>query len=225
LTPYDERHEVTMPDSIDTIANDVGDSLLGNESLTDDAALFTTLLRLLAAGSPVTLEEAATTAGRSPEQVREALASRGDVELDEQGRIVGYGITLRATPHRFEVEGRQLYTWCALDTLMFPRLLGTSARVESPSHGNGAAIRVEVEPDRVVRVDPPGAVVSLVTPDAPQSVRMSFCNQVHFFADQDDASSWLVEHPEATVVSVADAYEIGRRLADAMLEGAPDNCC
>lgn len=214
-----------MADSIDTITQDVHDSLLGKESLTDDAPLFTSLLRLLAEGRPVTAEQLATAAGRAPEQVTAALAGRDDMELDEQGRIVGYGITLRATPHRFEVEGRQLYTWCALDTLMFPRMLGKAARVESPSHGNGTPIRVHVEPDRLVKVDPPGAVVSIVTPDAPDSVRMSFCNQVHFFADAEDASAWLVDHPEATVVPVADAYQIGRGLADAMLVGPPDTCC
>jgi alkylmercury lyase len=65
------------------------------------------------------------------------LADLPDLETDEQGRIVGSGLTLRPTPHRFALDGRQLYTWCALDTLIFPVVLGQGATVESPCHGAG----------------------------------------------------------------------------------------
>ncbi|MCY0931502.1 organomercurial lyase [Streptomyces sp. H27-H1] len=46
-------------------------------------------------------------------------------------------------------------------------------------------------------VEPAGAVVSLLIPGAPSSVRASFCDQVHFFASADAAKDWLAEHPGA----------------------------
>lgn len=60
------------------------------------------------------------------------LADLPDLETDVQGHIVGSGLTLRPTPHRFTIDGRQLYTWCALDTLIFPAVLGQVATVEAP---------------------------------------------------------------------------------------------
>jgi len=62
-----------------------------------------------------------------------ALASLPSIELDTQGRLIGMGITLNPTPHRFDVEGIHLYTWCALDTLIFPALIGRTANVTSPA--------------------------------------------------------------------------------------------
>ena len=83
-------------------------------------------------------------------------------------------------PHRFEVDGKQLYAWCALDTLMFPALIGRTAHIASPCHGTGKSVRLTVEPDRVVSVEPSTAVVSIVTPHEMASVRSAFCNDVHF---------------------------------------------
>jgi hypothetical protein len=83
--------------------------------------------RPLASRLAAALGSAAT--GRTGHQVRQALARLPDTEYDETGRIIGYGITLDPTPHRFEVDGRRLYTWCALDTLIFPAVLCRAARV------------------------------------------------------------------------------------------------
>ncbi|MCQ4438245.1 organomercurial lyase, partial [Clostridioides difficile] len=52
-----------------------------------------------------------------------ALEQAVSTEWDDYGNVVGYGLTLRETPHTFEVDGRRLYTWCAFDTLFFPALI------------------------------------------------------------------------------------------------------
>jgi alkylmercury lyase len=59
-------------------------------------------------------------------------------------------------------------------------------------------------------VEPATAVVSLVTPDAPTSVRISFCNQSHFFTSAEAATDWLADHPDTRILPVADAYQVGR---------------
>lgn len=181
--------------------------------------LWRPLLELLAAGQPITTERLADATGRTAEQVRDALAAMPDTEYDEEGRIIGSGLTLRPTPHLFELSGTQLYTWCALDTLVFPAVLGRPARVTSPCHATGQPIRLTVEPNRVTAVEPATAVVSIVTPGASASIRSAFCNQVHFFASTDAAQDWLDEHPGATVLAVADAYELGRPLTEALITG------
>ncbi|KDA06942.1 alkylmercury lyase [Microbacterium sp. CH12i] len=186
-----------------------------------DPGLLVPLLRLLADGDPVTIEQLAVAAGRTPDQVRRGLAAAPDTEYDEQGRVVGQGLTLRPTPHRFTVSGEELYTWCALDTLIFPALLDRPARVESVSPVSGKTIHVVVDPAAgVTGVEPATAVVSLVNPEQITSIRSSFCNQVHYFASNDDAATWLAEHPGAETVPVAEAHRIGIELTTRLLDRA-----
>jgi len=184
-----------MSTDIEHLATRIGDSL-GPDSANMPPWLWRPLLQLLALGEPVTTDGLAQATGRTADEVRQALAGLPDTEYDEQGRIIGHGITLRPTPHRFAVDGRQLYTWCALDTLIFPAVLGHPARVESPCHGTGVPVHLTVEPDKITSVDPATAVVSIVTPDACSSIRTAFCNQVHFFASPGAAQPWLDQHPK-----------------------------
>lgn len=95
-----------------------------------DRALLRAALRLLAHGAPVTVTELAAAAGVDAGDLEETPIG-ADIEYDEQGRVLGWGLTLNPTPHRFTVAGHQLYTWCAPDTLVFPAVIGASAHVES----------------------------------------------------------------------------------------------
>lgn len=189
--------------------------------------LFRPLLQMLAGGEPVTIEDIATATGKPVEEVRKVLQSLPSVELDEQGRVVGLGLTLIPTPHHFTVDGKQLYAWCALDTLIFPALIGRSVNIESPCHGTGKPVRLTVEPDRVVSVEPSTAVVSIVTPDDISAVRSAFCNEVHFFSSPNAAEDWLDQHPGGKVLSVEDAFELGRLMGTRYEESRPANgsCC
>ena len=108
-----------MPNLITDLTNRLADP--GESGL--DAGLLVPLLRLLVDGDPVSIEELAAAAGRTVDDVRRGLAAVPDTEYDAQGRILGQGLTLRPTNHRFTVAGEELYTWCALDTLIFPALV------------------------------------------------------------------------------------------------------
>jgi alkylmercury lyase len=181
-------------------------------------------MALLMRGQPACLESIAESLGLAPQRVQETLRGFPDAEYDDDGRIVGLGLTLRPTRHRFEVEGRALFTWCALDTLMFPAILGTAARVESTCFATGEPIRLEVDASGPHEVAPSITVVSLVVPSDASSVRTSFCNEVHFFATRRVAGRWLEGHPEASLVSVGEAYRIGVALAQSRFGGAA-RCC
>ncbi|WP_216215712.1 organomercurial lyase [Amycolatopsis aidingensis] len=134
------------------------------------------LLWRLAEGEPVTLLALAAAQGQPVATVQRALAGWPDVEYDEQGRIVGAGPILRPTRHRFEIEGRRLYTWCAMDTLVYPRLLGRPARITSACHALGTPIHLTIDDTGVTGLEPPTAVISLVTPEDLTSARSAFCS-------------------------------------------------
>ena len=197
---------------------DLVDRLATPEETGIDPALLVPLLRMLAHGEPVDIEQLAAETGRSIEEVRSGLAAVPDTEYDDAGRIIGQGLTLRPTRHRFTVDGQELYTWCALDTLMFPVLIDRTATIESSSPASGQPIRVTATPDQVTSVEPTTAVVSLVNAEDMSSIRSSFCNQVHYFTSAEDAQPWLAEHPSAEVFQVADAYQLGAALTTNLLD-------
>jgi len=177
-------------------------------------ASFPSTVGLLARGRPVSVEEIAAVANKAPADVRAALGRVAGVDWDEQGRVIGAGLSLIPTPHRFTVGGRTLFTWCALDALFFPALLGRPASVESPCRGTGEPVRIEVTPTAVVATEPSSAVVSVVVPRDLANVRSVSCENVHFFSSPEAASRWLEKHPDATILSVEEAFRLGQLIAE-----------
>ena len=130
-----------------------------------DRALMRAALRLLAHGTPVTVTELAAAAG-VPDLDPAQTPIGADVEYDEAGRIVGWGLTLNPTPHRFSVGGHQLYTWCAPDTLIFPAVIGAPACIESDCPITGTTVRLTIDPvTGVSDLEPATAMVAFVDPD------------------------------------------------------------
>lgn len=173
------------------------------------------LQRLLARGMPVSPEQLATVSHRSPEEIQ-ALFQSSNTEFDQEGNIVGFGLSLQPTPHQFHLGEKTLYGWCALDTLAFPALLGRTARVVSSCPATGADIRLTVTPERIEHLEPVSAVISARLAGADTDfcdVRGVICNYGHFFVSREVASAWPSLHPQAVLLPVEEAAELGRELA------------
>lgn len=194
-------------------------------STDDSGVLFVILLRALTRGQPVTQSELASTTGWSSERIKAALGGISSIEIDDAENIVGAGLTLRETQHVFEVEGRRLYTWCALDALMLPSIIGRQARITSSCPSTGTLIRLTVTAEGVTDLEPRGAVVSLVLPDGSADVRSAFCRHVSFFSSETAAQVWLSTNPAGTVVLVTEAFRLGQDLARQRFVGMPKKCC
>ena len=186
----------------------------------DHPRLWLFLLRNLAKGKPVTRMSIAVALGMSPCDVQAALTAFTDIEYDDEGSIVASGLSLIPTPHCFRVNGRDLFAWCALDALMYPVALRQTAQVESRCPVTGFAVRLTVTPTGVTFLTPAGAVVSIVIPAAQAgccAVRNTFCRQVHFIKSPQAADAWRSIHPEATILSVEEAWRLGRAVAQRRL--------
>jgi len=121
----------------------------------DEPNLVTSAWQLLADGAPVSVERLAAAGRWSTEQVRGWLRQHESVEWDEQGCVVGLGLTLRPTSHEFTFDRGAVYGWCASDTLLFPVVLGKPGTIESKCPVTGATIRIDLTPTAVLRVEPP----------------------------------------------------------------------
>jgi alkylmercury lyase len=172
-------------------------------------------IRLLSAGEPVALERLAAAAGSSREDVEAELRAQASAERDDQGRLVGLALTLRPTTHRVTVDGRALYAWCATDTLMLPVILGRAVRVDSICPQTGQAIRIELRPDRVERLDPPDAVMTAVRPRGRLAdVRSATCAHGHFFSAVAATAAWTDAHPGGHVYPIEEAFRLDRQVIE-----------
>lgn len=164
------------------------------------------IYRKLSRGAPVELGDAAA---------RKAKEWPG-VYYDAERRVIGFwGLSLAPMRHRLRVGARELFAWCAWDTLFLPAVLGARIDVASVCEATGVPVRLAVQPDAVEWARPRELAVSFVIPDS-KAVRAdvitSFCHYVHFFASQEAAALWLEKQRDAFLLSLADAFEVGRLL-------------
>lgn len=174
------------------------------------------LYRELARGAPVSPSSLANRVEMPTDVVTQQLRSWPGVYYDGKQRVIGFwGLAIAPMPHRLRVDSRELYAWCAWDTLFLPALLGTGVEVESSCRASGHPVRLTVTPHRIESAAPAGLLVSFLLPDAAAmsaNVITSFCHYVHFFRSREAAQPWLDGHPETFLLPLADAYELGRRV-------------
>lgn len=190
------------------------------------------IIRTLAKGRPLSSQEAGLD-GPEAAGLRERVEMLG-AEFDETGAILGFGgLSLRSTRHAMLFpDGRELFTWCAADTLFLPALLGEEVQVHSTCPETGRPIRLRVSPQGVEEANPAGTVIAIVAPSACASATEAnccgpaatvdqrsqvgatgtFCGNVHFFAGRGAASGWEKEHPGSLVLGLVDAARLARRL-------------
>ncbi len=196
---------------LELLARQLAEGLRG-----DHDAFCRELVRLLAGGYPVTRERLASALQMTAEQVAEVLAGLADLEVDPSGNVVGWGLTFISTPHRFRVQGQTFYTWCALDALIYPALLQVVASVESSCPVSDTPVTLSITPAGVHDLVPASAVVSVVIPgqgSACDGDRGSFCTQSLFFRSRRDALQWQASSHTARLLTVAEAYQVGRLIA------------
>ncbi|MFQ5433312.1 MAG: organomercurial lyase [Anaerolineae bacterium] len=192
------------------------------KKLNENVDLQIGLLQLLANGRPVSAAEAVAQTGFPTDEIRtlfEKLAEHG-AEFDTEGRLTGIALSLNPTPHRFRVNGQQLYAWCALDTIFLPGFLGETAVVESTDPVNNAPIRLTITPNGVTEYSPETAVLSITVPGVscrtdescgpdtgPQS---EACSQMHFFSTHETAVAWLKNRPGIAILTVEEAWQLAQ---------------
>jgi len=178
------------------------------------------LLWLLAEGRPVSPDRVAEAIGVSREEAIDILRESPGVELDDENNVAGcFGLALTPTPHHFQMGDRELFTWCALDALFLPIVLNRPARVESSCAVTGKKVLIEVSPDAIQGVEPAGAVMAIIVPEASEvccDLRGAFCDKVHFFSSSGAAREWAAKRKGVTILSVDDAYRLARLLLESL---------
>ena len=178
--------------------------------------------RALVKGEPLTIDELGRLVNVSPLEVQETLGHLpGFAHFDEAGRMVGLlGLSLQCTAYRFDACGRIVSTWCAWDSLFIPRVIGMRARVASHCPITKKLIQLVVGPEGVVSASSPDLRISFLfdceTGESASVVR-ACCDQIHFLSSWQAADLWISDDPEGFVLTLDEAWEVGRSFVDEFL--------
>ena len=188
----------------------------------DEQRAAVTLYRELAKGSPVSATQLAAALDvpvASAEDLLGRDSIRSFVYPDEEGHVLGFGgLAAAPMPHKLDLDGRTLWTWCAWDSLFIPEILGEQAQVESRDPQTGGTIRLTVTPEGVRSQEPETIVVSFVALDAElfnssaDNVMGSFCHFVFFFKSRESGEAWATEHEGTFLLTLAEAAELAKRV-------------
>jgi alkylmercury lyase len=211
----------TLKQTMDDLTNQGGPLDLGP----DRTRLFIRVIRELARGRPVTshrVSELIADLGLAPGEARDFLEQW--TEQDDDGNVVGLTITLNETPHRYITDGASAFAWCALDTLVLPRVLNSTARVESRSPATDETVTLEVTPEGVKSGTPPGAVISApvvelheMDTSSVEAIWGTFCHRSFFFPSRDEAELWVGDKDKIAVASLDEGSESALDLAERIL--------
>ncbi len=173
------------------------------------------IVRQVTRGKPIASTALQASLQVNQNELEQRLAQFPDVEFDRAGNIVGLGVTLVPTSHRFQIGGKLLYTWCAFDTVLFPPSLHVEAQVQSTCPVSGQSITFAATPEgTVLDLLPAGSVMSLIVPaERCDCTRATFCQQSLLFQSEQAASTFLTTHLEALILSVEEAAYVGRLVA------------
>lgn len=179
------------------------------------------LLRELAKGQPVGASQFATALGVPTDEAETLLKEsrlRQLIYAGQDGRVVGiWGLSTARTHHRFTINGRTLWAWCAGDTLFLPAVLGETAEVESHDPESGDLIRLTISPARVEAVEPVDVTVSFLQPDAVDftsatQIMATACHHIYFFGSRASGDRWVAKHPGKVLLSLDEAFALARGL-------------
>jgi hypothetical protein len=106
-------------------------------------------------------------------------------------------------------------TGCAPDVFLYAPLLRPFLQVEETCPATGIPMRLAFTPSGVERVDPSGAVVPILPPQAFDRLAgiigdcdATVCAQCPFYSSAEAAQGWLATHPGGRVFPVREAWDL-----------------
>jgi alkylmercury lyase len=187
-----------------TNLNKIADALIEETGKLDfteqESHLFIQTLRLLSKGHPINSEQVSQIAVKEGLSTDEALAVLDwIVERNKDGNIAGLaGLSVNNWSHKFKVNGTELSTWCALDTMFLPQILNQTAEVESKDPGTKEIIKLSIGPNKVEHHGSSSTVISVVTPktkkkglESTEKIWKSFCCFSHYFTSVESGKKWF----------------------------------
>ena len=188
----------------------------------EEARLIQAIYPALAEGQLLSAERVSASSGIPLRSVKTAFRTmrRAGADFDEDGSLIGNVLTRRPTPHRFVVDGQELYAWCAVDTLFLPGLVGKTAEVESNCLATGEPIRLTISSSGIEVVEPAETVVTVTIPGVSAACEpgqgkggeSASCQSMNFYVSRQAAESHLGPDADVAILEVETAWKLAHRV-------------
>ena len=174
---------------MDTVNMDIGNLKQHFDSLSDDekAIRILTFSHILN-GSQPTITELASESGLDELKVQRCIAilcQHGTMTLDSNNNISGcHGLSLTTTRHRLNINGQQLFTWCAADAVGIAGVLKMDATIISKCAFCEMDLEIRLENGNVQQVSENNIRVWVVEADLCKSIVACACPQMNFYCSE-----------------------------------------
>ena len=164
-------------------------------------------------GAPVSMDDLAARSGWSVDHVAATLAEieeAGRARRDHQGRLVGIaGLSLEPSTHFIEIDGREFWTWCALDAVGIFGALKATGRVLSTPPGSNQQLEIRYENGTTESQH------ALFLSDGYDGTNVfeSWCANVNFFPTVEEAENFATENGlDGDVVAISEVSEMAEAI-------------
>lgn len=148
-------------------------------------------------GERPTAVQIAEQMGKDPDDVGadlQRLTSLGEANLDPDGRVEAVaGLSVAPAPHRLELDGQPLHTWCAYDAVGIPAALGSDATARTRCAWCDAPIEVCFTAGRLDQAPPAVLWFPALWADG-DNPQECWCPQANLFCREDHLEAWRSEH-------------------------------
>lgn len=173
------------------------------------------IYRLLAEGSAVSKITISKVSGQSIDSVEKTIQTWTEIIYDNENNITDFlGLSIKETRHRLNIDATTVYTWCAWDTLFIAELINKPINVHSVCPVTNKNIQLDVSIDGVKPINNENIMVSFLKPNKSKlnkNIQASFCCYVFFFFNRKAGERWLIEHDDAFLLSLDEAFTVGKK--------------
>lgn len=181
---------------------------------------------LLARGRPLATDQIAKVAGISNREIDEVLEN-ARCTLNENGHLIDlFGMMLTPTYHRLEIDGKSIFSCCALWAHVIPKLVDRMVLVESVDPYNSEMVRLEITPEKVKSIKPSTSVATMAVVEPSQierDVGSAFCRHVRHFASSESACNFAAEFSSRRIVEIEEIHELAIQLYEAIWKSMCDD--
>lgn len=165
-------------------------------------------------GKKAIVNELALQVGITEQQAQqyiENMARDGRLVIDEQGTVVGsHGLSLIPTKHSLNINGQNLFTWCAADAIGIPAALGIDAKIISNCFQCNEPIEIIMSNGDVQSSNHANARMWVIEADLDRPVVSCTCPQINFFCSTEHFNKWnKVPNIKGRLLTLAEGVKLG----------------
>lgn len=164
-------------------------------------------------GKPASIDTLALKSGIAVDQTRQyimGMADRGILVMDKDENVVGsHGLSVIPTKHHLNINGQNLFTWCAIDAVGIAAALELEAKIVSKCFQCNETIEIDMANGKIINCNQKDTRIWVVEADLNQPIVCCTCPQINFFCSKEHFNEWYKNQNKGKLLSLTEAVKLG----------------